>query len=112
MRLSVIPGRKEECPVLLYDGVFYTICSAETLEQAGHLAADNMLEFLKKRVDMDPDEAGDADVAGVRSGGQPGGGPAAHRPGGAPKRDFQGFGLLTTRPACGESAGRPIPPAG
>ena len=29
---------------------------AETLEQAGHLAADNMLEFLKKRVDMDPDE--------------------------------------------------------
>ena len=56
VRLSVIPGRKEECPVLLYDGVFYTICSAETLEQAGHLAADNMLEFLKKRVDMDPDE--------------------------------------------------------
>lgn len=56
VRLSVLPGRSEECPVLLHDGVFRTICSAETLEEAGHLAADTMLEFLKKRVDMDPDE--------------------------------------------------------
>jgi len=56
VRLSVIRGRQEAWPVLEEKGCFYTVASARTLEEAGRLAADAMLDFLKKRTAISHDE--------------------------------------------------------
>ncbi|MBQ2954893.1 MAG: acetamidase/formamidase family protein [Clostridia bacterium] len=53
VRLSVIKGRKEEWPVLLDQGCFYTIASAETLDKAGKLAANAMHAFLLSRAGIE-----------------------------------------------------------
>jgi len=52
VRLSVVKGRQEAWPVLEEGGSFYTIASAETLDEACRLSSDAMLNFLEKRVDI------------------------------------------------------------
>ncbi len=56
VHLSVVKGRQEVWPILEDQGNIYAIASAETLDEAGRLAADAMHEFLRKRVDMDINE--------------------------------------------------------
>ncbi len=56
VRLSVIHGKQETWPVLVDQGNVYTIASAETLDEAGKLAADAMLDFLLARTDIDENE--------------------------------------------------------
>lgn len=56
VRLSVIRGRQEKWPVLEADGAFYTIASAETLDEACKLSSDAMLDFLKRRTVISNDE--------------------------------------------------------
>lgn len=56
VRLSVIQGRQEKWPVLEDQGNIYTIASAETLDEAGKLASDAMLDFLLTRTDRNENE--------------------------------------------------------
>ncbi len=56
VRVKVIKGRQEEWPVLLYDGIYRTLCSGQTLDEAARIAADAMLDFLLKRISMDVNE--------------------------------------------------------
>lgn len=56
VRLTVIKGRQEKWPVLKNQGCFYTIASAETLDEAGKLAANAMHAFLLPRAGVGNDE--------------------------------------------------------
>ena len=56
VRLSVVKGRQEKWPVLEDQGCFYTIASAQTLDEAGKLAANAMHDFLSARVQIDNNE--------------------------------------------------------
>ena len=56
VRLSVVHGRQEAWPGLEDQGNIYTIASAETLDEAGKLAADAMLDFLVKRSEKNVNE--------------------------------------------------------
>lgn len=56
VRLSVIRGRQEKWPVVEDQGNIYTVASAETLDEAGKLAADAMLDFLAARSEKSVNE--------------------------------------------------------
>lgn len=56
VRLSVVKGRQEKWPVLEDGGALYTISSAKTLDEAGKLAADAMLDFLLARTHIERNE--------------------------------------------------------
>ena len=52
VRLSVIKGRQEPCPVWEKDGLWSVMWSARTLDEAAERARYAMLDFLEKRVTM------------------------------------------------------------
>lgn len=56
VRVSVIKGRSEACPIWEKEGRWATICSAQTLDEAAELARYAMLDFLGKRVKMSTEE--------------------------------------------------------
>lgn len=56
VRVSVIKGVQEAWPMWEMDGRWATMCSAETLDKAAEDARYAMLDFLKKRMDMDVHE--------------------------------------------------------
>ena len=57
LRLTIVKGVMEPWPMLLdADGGLSVIASAETLDRAGKLAADAMLDYLVKRTQIDVNE--------------------------------------------------------
>ena len=56
VRFSVLRGRREKWPVLLDRGRFYTIASAQTLDEAARLSADALFDFLLARTRVERNE--------------------------------------------------------
>ncbi|MFW6287549.1 MAG: acetamidase/formamidase family protein [bacterium] len=56
VKIDIVKGKSITDPIVESEEYFYTIASADTLDEAGQKAADNMFIFLKERLPLSDNE--------------------------------------------------------